>query len=98
MQQLISITNENIVQRRSEQILASEVGDDLVMMDIESGQYITLNKVAHVIWSHIETPIKVSDLITKLMESFNVTEEECTHDTLEYLNKMYEQHLLFVNC
>ncbi|MBY0481740.1 MAG: PqqD family protein [Chitinophagaceae bacterium] len=92
----VNIHLESIIEGRKEQILASEVGNDLVMMDIENGQYITLNRVARIIWQQIETPISVTELLKALMQRFNVTKEECTNDTLEYLHNMYEQNLIIV--
>jgi len=83
-----SINIESIVRKNTGQILTSELGDELVMMDIESGQYITLNKVAHIIWQQLEQPVKVCDLVLVLMKKFEVAEEECTKDTLDCLNKM----------
>ena len=83
-----SINIESIVRKSTEHILTSEVGDELVMMDIESGQYITLNKVASIIWQQLEKPIKVNDLVLMLIKKFEVSEEECTKETLEYLNKL----------
>jgi len=90
------IKPEQTVQQISEKILATDVGDDLVMMDIETGQYITLNKMGRIIWQEIASPVKVSELLNKLMERFQVTEEVCRQDTLEYLNLMLEEHLLQV--
>lgn len=90
------INPEQTVQQISEKILATDVGEDLVMMDIETGQYITLNKMGRIIWQEIASPVKVSELLNKLMERFQVTEEVCREDTLEYLNQMQEDHLIQV--
>jgi len=96
MENSVSINIESIIRRKTEQILTSEVGDELVMMDIDSGQYITFNKVAHLIWQQLEQPVKVNDMILALMEKFAVSKEECTKDTLDCLNKMNRLNMLSV--
>jgi hypothetical protein len=90
------ITLESTIERNSADLLTSEVGDEMVMMDIEAGNYISLNKIGRVIWEHIEQPIKVGDLIDNLINRFNVDRAQCTTDTLEYLNNMLVQKTIKV--
>jgi len=78
MENINLITTDNWIQQNNEQILASEVGNELVIMNIETGKYITLNKMGHILWKLIEKPIKVSALIENLTENFTVSEDECT--------------------
>lgn len=85
------ITLESTIERNSANLLTSEIGDEMVMMDMEAGNYISLNKIGRVIWEYIEKPIKVSDLINKLTTRFNVDQDQCTTDTQEYLHSMLLQ-------
>jgi hypothetical protein len=89
-----NITIETIISRRKEGLLISELGDEMVMMDVESGNYIGLNQTGRVIWELIEQPLKVDDLIKQLLSRYDISYEECSQDTLEYLNKMNEQKIL----
>jgi hypothetical protein len=82
------ISLQTTIQRNSENLLTSEVGDEMVMMDLDGGNYISLNKVGRVIWEQIEQPTQVSTLITYLVGRFNVDKDTCTTDTLDYLQKM----------
>jgi len=91
-----SLTLETVVQKNTQNLLISEVGDELVMMDMEKGNYINLNKIGRIIWEQIENQITVIELINLLTNRFDVQKDECTKDTLEYLQKMYDQNLLSV--
>lgn len=93
---MIEITFESIVQRKDDQILANEIDDEMVMMNLESGNYISLNKVGSIIWQQLEKPIQVNDLIEYLMGRYNVQKEECVTDTLQFLQKIQEQNALTV--
>lgn len=90
------ITLQTIVQRNTQNLLTSEVGDEMVMMDMEGGNYISLNKVGRVIWEQLEQPIVVATLINNLVNRFNVDKSVCTTDTLEYLQNMYVQKVITI--
>ncbi|NTW32670.1 MAG: PqqD family protein [Bacteroidetes bacterium] len=91
------ITLESIVQRKDSQIMASELSDELVMMDMENGNYISLNKTGRIIWEQIEKPIQVKELLQYLIKKYNVEKQQCSNDTLNYLEKINEQNLLSVS-
>jgi len=92
-----NITTETVISRRKDGLLVSELGNEMVMMDIESGNYIGLNETAKVIWEMIEMPTKVDDIIKQLLDKYDISYEECSKDTLEYLAKMEEQKILSIN-
>lgn len=92
-----SITTATVISRRKDGLLVSELGNEMVMMDIESGNYIGLNETGRVIWELIEQPVKVEDLINQLITRYEVSYEDCSKDTLEYLNKMEEQKIISLN-
>jgi hypothetical protein len=85
---------QTVVRRRKEGLLVSELGKEVVMMDIDNGNYIGLNETGKVIWDMIEEPMKVGDLIEQLTQKYDIAKDECSADTLECLNKMEEQKLI----
>lgn len=89
-----SITPDTIISRRKEGLLISELGNEMVMMDIESGNYIGLNETGKVIWEMIEQPLTVDELVRQLVGRYDTSYDECSRDTIEYLNKMREQKIL----
>ena len=82
--------------KRRDDLVAAPMDDSLVMMDIKSGKYFNLSGAGNEIWKFTENKITVSDLISKLMEIYEVTREECERDTLEYLIELEKRSLIIV--
>lgn len=91
------ITVNSTVCRRNDGLLVSELGKEIVMMDVESGNYIGLNETGKAIWELVAQPIQVESLIQELLKRYSISYEECSNDTLEYLNKMNEQKILVIS-
>ena len=87
------ITLESVV-RRTPDVMASPVENELVMMDIERGMYYALNPVGSDIWERLTEPQKVADLCTQLMQQYAVDQATCEADVLAVLNEMAENGLL----
>jgi hypothetical protein len=68
--------------------LSAKVGDELVMMSAEKGNYIGLSEVGARIWELIETPQEVDALCGKLQEEFEVTPEACRADVDSFLAEL----------
>jgi hypothetical protein len=89
-----TISIDSRVQRNDSNLIISELDDDLVMMDIESGSYLSLNRTGRIIWEQLEKPVLVDNLIQQLMNRFSVDEKTCTIETLDFLNKVAGQKAL----
>ncbi len=82
---------------RTKDILFSSVGEEVVMMNMDKGMYYALDEIAGEIWERIETPIRVVDLCTALLEEFDVPPADCERDTLAYLQDLHERELLEIH-
>jgi hypothetical protein len=82
------------VVRRTPDVMASPVDNELVMMDIERGMYYALNPVGSDIWERLAEPQKVADLCTQLQRVYAVDRATCEADVLAVLNDMAENGLL----
>lgn len=91
-----SISLEDVVQRRGD-LLANDLSDtETVMLDVAGGSYYGLKSVGKAIWDLIETPTRVYDICSKLLEDFDVDAEVCRRETLGFLNHLDERGLLVV--
>jgi len=90
----MALASNTVLTKNEEKFLASDLGDEMVMMDLESGNYIGLNEVGKDIWLHITGETTVSELIAKLVEEYEVTAEECEKDVMEYLEGMLEKRMV----
>jgi len=79
-----------------EEIVASDIDGETVMMSVENGEYYGLDDIGSRIWELIEKPVRVSDLIDTLLERFDVDRETCEKDVLTFLNGLNEDKILAV--
>lgn len=66
--------------------LAAKVGDEIVMMSAEKGNYIGLNSVGARIWELIETPQNVDAVCERLTEEFDVAPDVCRAEVQDFLD------------
>ncbi len=73
---------------QNKEVIQSRIGDEVVMLDVESGYYFGLNSVASVIWDMMKEKIELNTLVENLMKEFDVDKATCELDTLELLEEM----------
>jgi hypothetical protein len=83
---------ERFIQNKA--IVQSKIGEEVVMLDMDSGFYFGLNSVASVIWGLLEIEIGFEELINQLMAQFEVERSLCEADTKALLNQMLEKNII----
>lgn len=96
MESNAQISLENTVSRNSEKLLTNTLGDEIVMMDLDSGNYLNINPIGSKIWKILETPIKVKDLLQVLLNRFDVSEEQCREELFLFLHQLKSQGLITI--
>lgn len=91
------ISTEDIVRRVDEQFMISQLGDEIVLMDIQQGHYINVNPVGSFIWDKLVTPVAVKELIASLTEVYDISAQQCEVETLNFLHKMQQHHMVSVH-
>jgi hypothetical protein len=74
--------------RRNGDWLSAMVGDELVMMSAESGNYVGISPVGARVWELIERPKSLDELCGQLVREFEVTPETCRADVLRFVEEM----------
>lgn len=88
------LTIHTTIKRNNEDFLSSKLGNELVMMNTKTGDYLGLNQVSNDIWELIQQPCTAEDIINGLLQQYEVSKEDCEKQTLECLNKMMEQGMI----
>ncbi len=91
----INISAESVVSQ-IEEIVASDIDDEKVMMSVEKGQYYGLDPIGSRVWELIEKPVKVSELIDALLPKYDVDRETCERDVLAFLEELHKDGILQV--
>jgi hypothetical protein len=77
-----------MVVRKQGDWLAAKVGDELVMMSAEKGNYIGLSEVGARIWELLEAPQELDVVCARLQEEYEVGPEACRAEVESFLNEL----------
>ena len=91
------ISVDDVVCRNADKFLISQLGDEMVLMDIQQGHYININPVGSSIWNKLEAPIIVKELIFTLTEEYDIPTAQCEAETLIFLQKMRQHNMLNIH-
>ena len=80
--------------RRSDALLSTSLGDDVVMMDVEQGAYYGLEAVAARVWALTEQPLSVGSLCERLVTEYQISPEQCRQEVLAFLAELLNQHVV----
>jgi len=89
----MKLTKQTIIQRNND-ILASDIDGEKVMMSIQQGEYYGLGKTGSFIWDILEQPIAISDLADLITEKYEVSKAQCLNDIMPFLNDLAEKKLI----
>ena len=92
----IKINEETLFCRNKKEFLASEVDGEAVIMNTSNGTYWGLNGTSNDIWKVTEEPMNLENIVSKLMEIYDVDKETCTKETLGVLTSMSSRNILIV--
>jgi len=66
------------------------------MLDVDTGLYHGLNSIGHQIWRLIEQPTFVLAVCDQLMQEYDVDNDTCYEQVLNFLNRLDRNNLLVV--
>lgn len=78
---------KTVVSRGSEHV-ETRVGDQTMMMSIAQGSYFSVDATAARIWDLIEAPVALSDVVSKLMSEYEVSEQQCSEQVLDFVEQL----------
>lgn len=87
------ITLETVVSRNPD-LIAADVDGDTVMMRLERDDYYGISGAGSRIWELLEEPIKLSEIVAKICEEFEVDEPTCKTDAIEFIEALVRLDLV----
>lgn len=73
--------------RRNEEMIFTELGDTVVMMNPDTGIYYELDPLGARIWSLLRDVPSVTRLCDALVREYDVSPEVCRRDVLEFVER-----------
>ena len=77
-----------------ERALWREVGDELVIFDVPTATYLTLNASARALWKHLEDGASPVELASALVASYAIAEDKAARDVQRFLEALDARSLL----
>jgi hypothetical protein len=76
--------------------VSSDLGDETVILQLESGMYHGLNAVGAAIWALLREPRSVEEIQQAILAEFAVDAERCQRDVMALLSKLEAEGLIEV--
>ena len=77
-------------------VSTSEIDNEKVMIDFETGKYFMIKGVGNDIWERVQAEISVDDLISSLLSEYEIDEPTCEKQVIAFLDKLNEYGFLKV--
>lgn len=74
--------------RRCGDWLSAKVGDELVMMSAEKGNYLGLSDVGTRVWELIESPRDMEEICEQLEQEYDVPADVCRSEVRSFVNEL----------
>lgn len=87
----VSLENRVIV---SKDQVSSELGGDVVILDLKAGVYHGLDGTGARIWALLQKPGLVSDIRDTIVQEYDVEPDRCETDLLRLLDELAEKGLV----
>jgi hypothetical protein len=86
--------NQTIV--RAPDVYATTIDGDVVVFNVEKGQYYGMQEVGVRIWELIEQPVAIGTLCDTLMDEFSVDRATCEMHVMTFVRDLREAQLIEV--
>jgi len=89
---LKKINKENIFKKIGT-ISETDLDDEKIILDTDSGKFISLNNTGSEIYEEIDGIKSVNDIILRLSEKYDIN-QEINEDILSFINMLFEKRLI----
>ncbi|WP_136809672.1 PqqD family protein [Desulfosediminicola flagellatus] len=86
----------NFLFLKSREKLSTELDGETVILDINSGMYSGLDPVGTTIWNLLEKEVTFSQIVEEILDNYDVSEEQCINDLIDFLNDLEKNGLIVV--
>ena len=76
------------------QVMSRLVGDETVLLDLESGIYFGLDGVGKRIWESISDGLTLGQIAAVIKSEYEVEEDQAQGDVIEFVRDLVERGLL----
>lgn len=90
----MATTETTIRYRVKPDVVARSIANEMILLDLESGVYFTLNQVGATIWRGLENRDSTETIVAAIVDQYEVDEETAAADLAEYAEALLNEGLL----
>lgn len=79
---------------RNPQAIFSQIDSQFVLMNLDIGNYYTLDDIGSRIWELLEAPTTLSELCRLLVNEYQIDEPTCNVDISIFIKELINNHLV----
>lgn len=79
---------QSLVKLRTDDLVWRQVGDEVMVLDLATSQYLSVNPTGSVLWPLLVEGSQRGDLVRELVEHFEVDEATAAADTETFLSSL----------
>jgi hypothetical protein len=98
--EIFSLKNANLFKLilcRGKEIVSTELDGETVILDFSFGMYSGLDAIGTFIWQQLENPSTIPALCEAILGRYDVVEERCISDLLEFLGDLADSGLIIID-
>ena len=78
----------------TQKILFSQVGDEGVIYNTQTNEYVSLNETFFKILKGVEEDLSTEQIVEKLCNEYHISEENCKQEVEKALSKLWEKEYI----
>lgn len=80
--------NTEGVYQRSEKFISSDLGEAMILTNIDSDKFYGTNAVGLTIWELLKSPTSFKILVEALLQTFDVEKSQCESEVETFMNEL----------
>jgi len=88
-----ALTTASVIVAAKDQV-SSDLAGEAVILNLQTGKYYGLARVAARIWELLKTPTRVANIRDTIVHEFEVAPERCERDLFNFLQQLADQELI----
>jgi len=83
--------------KRNKEVVWRTLGDDCILLHLDSGIYYTLNEEGRMVWEALDGKNNLAEIRSKMMEQYDVDAETIQKDIMEIIEDLIKEDLVVYN-
>ena len=89
------MTSEERYRTKTEGLAWRRVGEETVILNLDTSQYLNLNSTGSVLWETLsEAPASVDEMVARLLADFDVPADDARADVQDFVDRCMVEGLL----